>query len=148
MPRTKQKASTFTAAQKTPKRSEHPKSSSESSEKKADIVDEVVEPVKKKRRWKAGTRAVSKIKKYQKSTDMLVPKASFQRLVREIANKYRSDLRFQQSAMLSIQEAAETYLVRVLENANLVAIEGAGRQTVYKSDMKLAQKIMKSVMKD
>jgi hypothetical protein len=56
--------------------------------------------------------ALREIRKYQKSTELLIRKLPFQRLVREIAQDFKTDLRFQSSAVLALQEAAEAYLVR------------------------------------
>lgn len=50
---------------------------------------------------------------------LLIRKLPFQRLVREIAQDYKTDLRFQSSAVLALQEAAEAYLVGLFEDTNL-----------------------------
>merc|ERR1712184_103730 len=63
-----------------------------------------------------GTVALREIRKYQKSTDLLIRKLPFQRLVREIAQDYKSDLRFQSSAVAALQEASESYLVGLFED--------------------------------
>ncbi len=55
--------------------------------------------------------AIREIRQYQKSTDLLLRKAPFQRLVREIAQGAMDDLRFKESALEGLQEAAEAYLV-------------------------------------
>jgi histone H3 len=68
--------------------------------------------VKKPHRYRPGTVALREIRKYQKSTELLIRKAPFQRLVREIAQDFKNDLRFQSTAVLALQEAAEAYLVR------------------------------------
>lgn len=78
--------------------------------------------VKKPHRYKPGTVALREIRKYQKSTELLIRKAPFQRLVREIAQDYKSDLRFQSNAVLALQEASESYLVSLFEDTNLCAI--------------------------
>jgi histone H3/H4 len=62
------------------------------------------------------------IRKYQKSTELLIRKLPFQRLVREIAQDFKTDLRFQSSAVAALQEAAEAYLVGLFEDTNLCAI--------------------------
>ncbi|KAJ9504746.1 hypothetical protein QJQ45_008535 [Haematococcus lacustris] len=67
--------------------------------------------VKKPHRYRPGTVALREIRKYQKSTELLIRKLPFQRLVREIAQDFKTDLRFQSSAVLALQEAAEAYLV-------------------------------------
>lgn len=67
-------------------------------------------------------QALREIRKYQKSTELLIRKLPFQRLVREIAQDFKTDLRFQSSAVLALQEAAEAYLVGLFEDTNLCAI--------------------------
>lgn len=75
--------------------------------------------VKTKHRYRPGTVALREIRKYQKSTDLLIRKLPFQRLVREIAQDFKNDLRFQSTAILALQEAAEAYLVSLFEDSNL-----------------------------
>ena len=61
----------------------------------------------------------------------------FQRLVREITQTYSPYLQFQSGAILALQEAAEAYLVGLLEDSNLCAIH-AKRVTIMPRDMQLA----------
>ena len=96
--------------------------------------------VKKPRRYRPGTLALREIRKYQKSTDLLIRKLPFQRLVREIAQDFKSDLRFQSTAILGLQEASESYLVGLFEDTNLCAIH-AKRVTIMPKDMQLARRI-------
>jgi histone H3 len=84
--------------------------------------------------------ALREIRKYQKSTDLLIRKLPFQRLVREIASEYKNDLRFQSSAVLALQEAAEAYMIGLFEDTNLCAIHGK-RVTIMPKDMQLARRI-------
>ena len=91
-------------------------------------------------RLRPGTKALREIRKYQKSTDLLIRKLPFQRLVREIAQDFRADLRFQSSAVLALQEAAEAYLVGLFEDTNLCAIH-SGRVTIMPKDMQLARRL-------
>ena len=67
-------------------------------------------------------------------------KLPFQRLVREIAQDFKTDLRFQSSAVLALQEAAEAYLVGLFEDTNLAAIH-AKRVTIMPKDIQLARRI-------
>ncbi|KAA8593245.1 hypothetical protein FQN60_009361 [Etheostoma spectabile] len=67
--------------------------------------------VKKPHRYRPGTVALREIRRYQKSTELLIRKLPFQRLVREIAQDFKTDLRFQSSAVMALQEASEAYLV-------------------------------------
>ncbi|RLN85077.1 hypothetical protein BBJ28_00023615, partial [Nothophytophthora sp. Chile5] len=76
----------------------------------------------------------------QKSTDLLIRKLPFQRLVREIAQDYKTDLRFQSTAILALQEASEAYLVGLFEDTNLCAIH-AKRVTIMPKDIQLARRI-------
>ena len=76
----------------------------------------------KPHRYRAGTAALSDIRHFQKSTALLIRKLSFQRLVREIAQDYKTDLWFQSPAILCLQEAMEAYLVGLFEDTNLCAI--------------------------
>ena len=96
--------------------------------------------VKKPHRYKPGTVALREIRKFQKSTELLIRKLPFQRVVREIAQNYKSDLRFQSQAVLALQEATEAYLVGLFEDTNLCAIH-AKRVTIMPKDMQLARRI-------
>ena len=97
--------------------------------------------IKKPHRFRPGTVALREIRHYQKSTDLLIKKAPFQRLVREIAMEAADDAhRFQVSALEALQEAAETFLVALFENANLCAIH-AKRVTLMPKDIVLARRI-------
>ena len=96
--------------------------------------------VKKPHRYRPGTVALREIRRYQKSTELLIRKLPFQRLVREIAQEFKSDLRFQGSAVLALQEASEAYLVGLFEDTNLCAIH-AKRVTIMTKDIQLARRI-------
>ncbi|XP_020806137.1 histone H3.3-like [Drosophila serrata] len=62
------------------------------------------------------------------------------RLVREIAQDFKTDLRFQSSAVMALQEASEAYLVGLFEDTNLCAIH-AKRVTIMPKDIQLARRI-------
>ena len=114
--------------------------------------------VKKPHRFRPGTVALREIRRYQKSTgewlslryttwrwltllsELLIRKLPFQRLVREIAQDFKTDLRFQSSAVMALQEAAEAYLVSLFEDTNLAAIH-AKRVTIQTKDMSLARRL-------
>ena len=80
------------------------------------------------------------IRHYQKSSALLIRKLPFQRLVREIAQNFKTDLRFQAVAILCLQEVAEAYLVRLFEDMNLCVIQ-AKRVTILPRDLQLARHI-------
>ena len=96
--------------------------------------------IKKPHRYRPGTVALREIRRYQKSTELLIRKLPFQRLVREIAQDYRSELRFQAEAIRALQEASESYLIGLFEDVNLLAIHSK-RVTIFPKDMKLARRI-------
>ena len=96
--------------------------------------------LKKPHRYRPGTVALREIRKYQKSTELLIKKLPFQRLVREIAQDFKIDLKFQSTAILALQEASEAYLVGLFEDTNLCAIH-AGRVTIMPKDIQLARRI-------
>ncbi|KAH8113270.1 histone-fold-containing protein [Phellopilus nigrolimitatus] len=104
---------------------------------------------RKKVRYRPGTVALREIRRYQKSTDLLLRKLPFARIVREIAMDMTTDmgdygngvgLRWQTSALLALQEATEAYLVHLFEDANLCAIH-AKRVTIMQRDIQLARRI-------
>ncbi|KAJ2453532.1 centromeric DNA-binding histone H3-like protein cse4 [Coemansia sp. RSA 2336] len=104
---------------------------------------------KRKRRAPPGIKALREIRMFQKSTDMLIAKLPFARVVREIAQDYVSDythsgtpagLRWQSSAILALQEASEAFLVHLFEDANLCALH-AKRVTIMQRDIQLARRI-------
>ena len=96
-------------------------------------------------RYRPGTVALAQIRQYQKSEELLIRKLPFQRLVRQIAQDLalktnKEEVRFQSTAILALQEAAEAYLVRLFEDAQLCAIH-AHRITIMPRDMQLAKRI-------
>ena len=96
--------------------------------------------VMKPHRYRPGTVALREIRRYQKSTELLLRKLPFQRPGREIAADFKGDLRFQSSAVFALQEAAEAYLVGLFEDTNLCAIH-AKRVTIMPKDIQLARRI-------
>ena len=95
---------------------------------------------KRKHRYRPGTLALREIRHYQKKTILLIKRAPFARLVREIAQGCMQDLRFQETAIGALQEAAEAYLVGLFEDTNLCAIH-AKRITIMPRDVQLARRI-------
>jgi len=102
-------------------------------------------PPPKKHRFRPGTVALREIRKYQRSTELLIRKLPFARLVREITQTYNSyptqgEKRWQAEALMALQESAEEYLVHLFEDANLCAIH-AKRVTIMVKDIQLARRI-------
>ena len=96
--------------------------------------------VKKPHRFRPGTVALREIRRYQKSTELLMRKLPFQRIVREIAGEFEADLRFQGTAIQALQEACEAYMVALFEDSNLACIH-AKRVTIMAKDMALARRL-------
>ncbi|XP_048013593.1 uncharacterized protein LOC125246660 [Megalobrama amblycephala] len=104
--------------------------------------------VKKPHRYRPGTVALREIRRYQKSTELLIRKLPFQRLVREIAQDFKTDLRFQSSAVMALQEASEAYLVGLFEDTNLVVLNMSGRGKGGKGLGKGGAKRHRKVLRD
>ena len=96
--------------------------------------------VRKPHRWRPGTRALREIRRYQKSTSNLIPKVAFQRVVKEISQTLNNEIKFQSTAVLALQCAAESYLTALLEDTQLLAIH-AKRITIKPADMQLARRV-------
>ena len=96
--------------------------------------------VKKPHRYRPGTVALHEIHQYQKSTELLCRKLPMARLIREIAQDFKTDLRFQANAIGALHEAMEAYLVGLLEDTNLCMIH-AGHVTITPKDMQLARRL-------
>ncbi|XP_012494113.1 PREDICTED: histone H3.1-like [Propithecus coquereli] len=107
--------------------------------------------VKKPHRYRPGTVALREIRRYQKSTELLIRKLPFQRLVREIAQDFKTDLRFQSSAVMALQEACEAYLVGLFEDTNLFVVlrsvimsgRGKGGKGLGKGGAKRHRKVLR-----
>ena len=96
--------------------------------------------VKKPHRHRPGTVALREIRRYQKSTDLLIRKLPFQRLVREVTQDRKGDARFAGSAMLAMQESLEAQLVNLFEDSLLCCMHGK-RVTLMPKDIQLARLI-------
>jgi len=97
----------------------------------------------RKRKTSRGRKALREIRKYQKSTDLLIPRAPFFRLVKEVSNDFTAaghHYRFQVQAVDALRHASEDYIVKLLEDANLAAIH-AKRVTVQPKDIQLSRRI-------
>ena len=94
----------------------------------------------RRHRYRPGTLALREIRHYQKRTNLLIKRAPFVRLVREIVQDFKQDLQFQNSAIGTLQEAAEAYIVRLFEDTNLCAIH-AKQITIMPKDIQLARHI-------
>ena len=96
--------------------------------------------LKRPMRYRPGTVALREFCRYQRTTELLIRKLPFNRLVREVAQDFKTDLRFQMQAIGALQEAAEAYLIGLFEDTNLCAIH-AKRVTIMPKDIQLARRI-------
>ncbi|KAJ1686719.1 hypothetical protein LUZ63_018109 [Rhynchospora breviuscula] len=94
----------------------------------------------KKHRYRPGTVALREIRKFQKTTHLLIPAAPFARLAREVTELFNKDMRWTPAGLLALQEAAEYYLVDLFEDVNLCAFH-AKRITIMDKDIQLARRI-------
>ncbi|EQB60710.1 histone h3 [Vairimorpha apis BRL 01] len=132
MPRTKQTASK-TVGGKAPRKQSSAKSS------KKTISNSFKTTASHSRRFKPGVVALREIRKYQKSTDLLIRKRPFQRMVRNIM-KTKADMRFQGSAILALQEAVESFLTILMEDSYRCVLH-AKRVTLQPKDICLVYKL-------
>ena len=101
---------------------------------------------KKPHRFKAGTVALREIRKFQRQTDLLIKKAPWRRLCRSVLNDIfnvtdqPNGVRMQENALIALQEAAEAYAVKLLEDTNLEAIH-AKRITIEPKDIQIARRV-------
>ena len=96
--------------------------------------------VKKPHRYRPGTVALREIRRYQRTTELLCRKLPVARLIREIAQDFKTDLRFQASTIAALHEAMEAYMVGLFEDTNLCTIH-ARRVTITPKDMQLARRL-------
>ena len=96
----------------------------------------------KSRRFRPGTVVLRQIRKYQKSTELLIRKLPFQRLVREVVQEMfkTESYRFQSTAILALQEASEAFLVHMFEQCNDICLHGK-RVTVQQRDIQLWKRL-------
>jgi len=144
MARTKQTARKSTATKAKKVLQQAAKKAPSRNKRKANV------PVRKPRVAPRGTVALREIRKYQKSTELLLRKLPFQRLVREVTGNVlktsnlekldRGSVRFKGDALMALQEASEAFLVQRFEDANLCAIH-AKRVTIMAKDMSLAGRL-------
>ena len=88
--------------------------------------------------------ALREIRKFQKSTTLLIHKSPFQRLFREIAQERKSDVRFQAGTIETLQHTAEDMMVELFEEAQRAALH-AKRVTVISKDIKLATRMLRGI---
>lgn len=96
--------------------------------------------LKKKFRWRPGTVVLREVRRYQNSTDFLIAKAPFRRLVREIVSNLKESFRMSPTCVEALQESTELYVTSVLADANLCTLH-ANRVTIYPKDIQLALKL-------
>ena len=90
-------------------------------------------------------KALNEVKKYQETTDLLIKGLPFQRLVRNIAMQYNTEIRFQRAAIEALEEGSEALLVKLFELTNILASH-AKRITILKRDVELAKYILNEIL--
>ncbi len=94
----------------------------------------------KKRRFRSGTTALREIRRYQRSTERILPKATVRRIVRAIGEEIKKGMRWKPEAFDALHEAAEAHLVALLEDGYLITLHSK-RKVLQPKDLKLAQKL-------
>ncbi|KAI9294465.1 histone-fold-containing protein [Neoconidiobolus thromboides FSU 785] len=150
MARVKSTAKSSTSKKISRTKPEPPKSRTGKGSRAVIPGEPIVHGTPRKYRHKPGVMVVREIRRLQKETNLLIPRLPFSRLVREVCEKIISDeyspspelanLRWQSHAILALQEAAEAFIISVLEDANLCAIH-AKRVTIMQRDIQLARRI-------
>lgn len=107
---------------------------------KLQLQSKVTGGIKEPRNWRPSSSALLEIRRYQRTTNLLIPKLSFQRIVKSLTNERFEGIRFQTSALHALQEACEDFIVNVLADTNLCALHGK-RVTILPKDMQLALRI-------
>ncbi len=109
-----------------------------------------VAAIRKKHRYRPGTVSLREIRKYQKSTDLLMPHAPVKRVIRDVGNEVANSLKFPEGphwtreSCFCLHEALEAFGVEKLQDANLVAIY-SGRVTIKPDDINLARRLAKEI---
>nr|XP_060616251.1 histone H3-like centromeric protein A [Anolis sagrei ordinatus] len=127
-------------ARRSPRRGQSPRQSPHRSRRQQPAAEG--RAPRRRRRYRPGQLAMIQIRKFQKSTNLLIPKLPFGRVVREICLDFTRglDMHWQAMALLALQEAAEAFLVHLMEDAHLCAIH-AKRVTLFPKDIQLARRI-------
>lgn len=107
---------------------------------KLQLQSKVTGGIKEPRNWRPSSSALLEIRRYQRTTNLLIPKLSFQRIVKSLTNERFEGIRFQTSALHALQEACEDFIVNVLADTNLCALHGK-RVTILPKDLQLALRI-------
>ncbi|CAD2218840.1 histone H3 [Angomonas deanei] len=117
-----------------------PQKSSASRKLHKNIKNETQKQIKKAHRWRPGTVALREVRKYQKSTNLLIAKAPFRRLVKEVSMNFKTSMRVSAGALEALQESTENYLTSILSDAYLCTVH-ARRVTLFPKDLQLALRL-------
>lgn len=105
--------------------------------------------IKVKPRAKPGELALREIRSLQSTWRLLIPRAPFHRLIREITNNMfpedQGQYRYQTAALSALQEAAESMLTNLFEDSYLCTIH-AKRVTLFVKDIQLCRRLQKRSM--
>lgn len=145
-PDSRPRARKSTAAPDRPSRRPGRQAQADDDDEEDEEDDDEVEraPAPSRRKHKPGELATKVIKRLRATTDLLIPRTRFHRLVREISQSIPTTnlepMRYQAAALMALQEAAEAYLVYLFEDSNLCCIH-ARRVTIMPRDIQLARRI-------
>ena len=103
------------------------------------------DPPQKSKRFRPGAVALRKIREYRKGTGLCLRKLPFQKVVREISQKVRPQYRWQSTAVMALQEAAEAWIIGMFEEANFIK-QFAKRVTVLPKDLQIAQRVRRDTV--
>ena len=109
--------------------------------KKSKKSSQITDKKKKFHRFRPGIGATKENKKYQKNTEFFIRKIPFLRLVREIAQEISKDIIFKRSAILTLQEETESFIIKLFEDSNICAIHGK-RIAIYPKDIQIAKRLL------
>ena len=109
--------------------------------KKPKKASQIIDKKKKFHRFRPGIGATKENKKYQKNSEFFIRKITFQRLVREIAQEISKDIIFKRSAILTLQEETESFIIKLFEDSNICAIHGK-RIAIYPKDIQIAKRLL------
>lgn len=99
----------------------------------------------KRRRFRPGAVALREIREYRKGTGLCLRKLPFQKVVREISQKVGPQYRWQSTAVMALQEAAEAWIIGMFEEANFIK-HFAKRVTVLPKDLQIAQRVRRDTV--
>lgn len=94
----------------------------------------VLQIARRARGGRINSRIIREIRAYQRTTHMLIPRAAFKRVVKEIGQDFDPTIRFTKDSYEALQQAAEHEMYKIFECLQILALY-RGRQTVLPRDV-------------